>query len=164
MIFVTIGNGTQNFRRLLRAVDDLAGNGFFNDEKVFIQTGNNPEFIPNHCEYTPFLSMEEFEHLMEDANLIICHGGCGTLLHSMRLGKLPVVMPRRKKYDEIVNDHQLQLVQALAAEGKVIPAYEPTELKDAIDTARLRNAQPLTLSAPPLLSMISQAIDELINR
>lgn len=164
MIFVTVGNATQGFRRLLDAVDTLSGNDHLRDEQVFIQTGHNPDFESPHCECKQFISMDEFQQWMEKADLIICHGGCGTLLHSVRLGKVPVVMPRRKKYREHVNDHQLQLVHALASEGRVIPAYEPEDLPIAVAEARRRNAQQIPPPSPLMLSLVSRAIEEFIRR
>jgi UDP-N-acetylglucosamine transferase subunit ALG13 len=155
MIFVTIGNATQGFRRLLDAVDILAGDGFLGYEQVFIQTGHNRDFNPQHCKYRPFLKW------MEKATLIICHGGCGTLLHSVRLRKVPVAMPRRKKYGEHVNDHQVQLVQALAAEGRVIPAYEPEDLPNAIAEARRRATQPKPPQPSGMIELVAQAVTEL---
>ena len=159
MVFVTVGNATQGFRRLLEAVDGLAGDGGFED-RVFIQSGHNPDFQARHCDVASFVSMDDFNRLMEDADLIICHGGC-TQLQAIRLGKVPVVMPRREKYGEHVNDHQVQLVEALAAENKIVPAYEPADLARAVVEARRLNKTPLVAQASPMLSLVAQAIEEL---
>lgn len=164
MIFVTVGNATQGFRRLLDAVDTLCGNGHLRHEQVFIQTGRNPAFKSHHCECKPFLSLDEFQQWMEKADLIICHGGCGTLLHAVRLGKVPVVMPRRKKYGEHVNDHQLQLVEALAVEGRIIPAYEPEDLSQAIVDAVRRNVQRVPPPPSRMIALVTHAIEELIGK
>jgi UDP-N-acetylglucosamine transferase subunit ALG13 len=162
MVFVTVGNATQEFRRLLYAVDTLAGAGFFQYDLVFIQTGHSRSFHSQRCTCTPFLTIDEFEQRMEKADLIICHGGC-TQLQVIRLGKVPVVMPRRKMYDEHVNDHQMQLVQALAQEGLVVPAYEPDDLADAISAARRCRPKPTHEQASHMISLVSTAIDELMG-
>lgn len=161
MVFVTVGNATQGFRRLLDAVDDLARRDFFED-RVFIQSGHNADFQALHCDATPFVSMDDFNQMMENASLIICHGGC-TQLQAIRLGKVPVVMPRREKYGEHVNDHQMQLVEALAAERKIVPVHEPDDLVQAIIEARQRNKTPLISQASPMLSLVAQAIEELVG-
>lgn len=162
MVFVTVGNATQGFRRLLGAVDDLAGKGFFEEDRVVVQSGHNADFQALHCEVTPFISMDDFNRMMESASLIICHGGC-TQLQAICLGKIPVVMPRREKYGEHVNDHQVQLVAALAAENKIVPAYEPQDLAQAITEARQRNKTPLASQSSPMLSLVAQAIEELVG-
>ena len=87
MIFVTVGNATQGFRRLIDAVDKLAEEVMFGDEAVFIQSGNNPMFFPSHCKHQPFLFMDEFAAKVQEANLIICHAGAGTFLHVIRAGR-----------------------------------------------------------------------------
>jgi UDP-N-acetylglucosamine transferase subunit ALG13 len=163
VIFVTVGNATQGFRRLLYAVDKLVGMGSSGLKPVLIQVGHNAGFQPAHCEAVSFLSMEEFQKQMERADLIITHGGCGTLLSALRLGKVPVVMPRRKQYGEHVNDHQVQLVEALAAEGWVVPAYEPEGLEVAI--AKARECGRRNGPRPPsrMVALVGQAIDELIG-
>lgn len=163
VIFVTIGNPIQGFRRLLDAVDALAGKGIFRGQPVFAQAGHNPGFEPRYCESKPFVSMEEFNRRMQDAALIICHGG-STVLGAIRLGKVPVVMPRMKKYHEHVNDHQVQFVRALAAEGWLIPAYEPEDLAEAIEEAKCRKAQLVPLPPSQMLELVAKAIEELINR
>ena len=163
MVFVTVGNATQGFRRLLDAIERQAGAGLFGMEPVLIQSGHNPGFQSSRCEVKPFISMDEFNEAMEAASLIICHGGC-TQLHAVRLGKVPVVMPRRKKYLEHVNDHQVQLVEALASQGKIVPAYEAGDLEAAITRARDLNENPVVLAPSPMLSLVAQAIDELTGR
>jgi UDP-N-acetylglucosamine transferase subunit ALG13 len=164
MIFVTVGNATQGFSRLLKAVDELTGKGVFESDSVFIQSGNNPDFFPSHCKHEPFLPMEEFARKVCDADLIVCHAGAGTLLHVLRAGKVPVVMPRRKKYGEHVDDHQLELVQVLASEDRVIPAYEPEDLPTAIEEPRRRNRQPVPPSPSLMQSLVAQAIEDLIGK
>ena len=163
MIFVTVGNATQHFWRLLNAVDSLKGEGFFKNETVFIQTGNNIDFEPRHCEHKPFLTMDEFKQRIEEADLIICHGGCGTLLHAVRLGKIPVVMPRRKQYAEHINDHQVQVVEALAEQGRVIAALEPEDLPKAIAEVQQRAVVVSSAQPPPMLNFVRKAIQDLIG-
>src|SRR5437879_223521 len=135
VVFVTVGTATQSFRRLVEGVDRLAEIGLFEREPVVMQTGATRDFVPQNCEWRPFLPRPEFDRLMREASLIISHGGSTPLLVA-RLGKVPVVMPRRKKYGEHVNDHQLELVDVLATEGRVVPAWEPEDLPAAVREAR----------------------------
>lgn len=160
VIFVTVGNPIQGFRRLLDAVDDLAGDGVFGDQSVFVQTGHNPGFEPRYCEAKPFVSMEEFEGRMRDAALIICQGG-STVLAAVRLGKVPVVMPRMKKYHEHVNDHQVQFVRALAVEKWLIPAYEPENLPGAIAEGLTAGRVPMAVPPSQMCELVARAIQEL---
>lgn len=164
MIFVTVGNATQGFGRLLKTVDQLAADGFFKGDEVLIQAGNNPGFQALNCKQEAFLSMEQFSGMISKAALVISHAGAGTLLQLLQAGKTPIVMPRRKQYGEVVDDHQLELVKALASEGRIVPAYEPKDLPKAIEEARRRNTQPVPPPPSRMLDLVAQAIEELINQ
>ena len=163
MVFVTVGSARQGFRRLLEAVDRLAGSGVFGEDPVLMQVGYAAGFIPIHCEAKIFVSREEFQQLVQQASLIICHGGA-TSLEIIRAGKMPVVMPRRQKYGEIVNDHQVEFVQALTVEGRVIPAMEPEDLPEAIAKARQLNMTRRPLPSSPMVSLVARALEELRGR
>jgi UDP-N-acetylglucosamine transferase subunit ALG13 len=161
LVFVTVGNATQGFKRLLNAVDEAAGQGLFGNEPIFIQTGNNPDFHATHCEQQSFLPMSQFEALLRDSSLVISHGGAGTLINILRAGRVPVVMPRRREYSEHVDDHQVELIQALAKEGRVVPVFESGGLKGAVEEARHRNKQPQAQSNSQLVGLVARAIEEL---
>jgi len=163
MIFVTAGNATQGFSRLFNAVDQFKGEGLFGDADVIIQSGNDPGFRAMHCKQIGFLSPEEFIQLIGDAELVICHGGAGSLYHCFSGGKVPVVMPRLKKYGEILDDNQIELVKALASEGRIIPAYETEDLPGAIAEARRRKARPVPPQPSRMIELVSKAIEELIG-
>ena len=163
MIFATVGNATQGFTRLLNAVDEAAGAGVFGDEPVFIQTGNNPGFQASHCQQEGFVEMSRFEALIRDSSLVISHGGSGTLINLLQAGKVPVVMPRRREYSEHVDDHQVELVKALAAEGRVIPVFEPEDLEEAVMSGKTKNRQRVTSQGSQLVALVSQAIEEILR-
>jgi UDP-N-acetylglucosamine transferase subunit ALG13 len=158
-----VGNATQGFQRLLEVIERLASEGFFQGETVLIQSGNNPDFKPSYCQHKPFLTLEEFEAKIQHADLIICHAGAGTLFHVLQAGKVPVVIPRRKKYGEIVDDHQVELIEVLAPQGRIIPAYEPEDIPNAIEQARGRNLQQIPLPTSPMLPLVAEAIEELLR-
>lgn len=141
MIFVTVGNPHNPAPRILNAVEDLAVQGYFGDERVVVQSGHNPEFTPRRCTAVPFMDMETFTQHVREARVVICHAGAGSLSHVIRTGKTPVVIPRRHKYGEHIDDHQMELAQAFAQRGLVVVAAEVSELPAAIQEA---------LSRPPL--------------
>ena len=163
MIFVTVGNAKERFRRLLDSVDQLAGQGLFEGETVIIQSGHDRDFRPRHCKVVEFFPLEEFVRLINDASLVICHGGAGTLYHAFHAGKIPIAMPRRKKYSEILTENEIGLVQALAAEGRIIPVHEPEDLPQAIVEARRRPTQPRPPAPVRMLNLVEKAIQELIG-
>lgn len=161
--FVTVGNATQGFPRLLHAVETwLAAEA--PEGRVVAQIGNNPGFSSDRMECVAFLPVAVFLDHLERAEVVVAHAGAGTLIHAIGLGKTPVVMARRAERGEIIDDHQLELVAALAREGRVLAAPEAEDLPRAIAEARLRQASAVPRREPPLLALVGQALEQLGRR
>jgi UDP-N-acetylglucosamine transferase subunit ALG13 len=158
--FVTVGNATQPFARLLEAVERLAVAGAL-PGPVVVQSGHNPGFVSRVCVVRPFLNMDEFEARVASATLVIGHAGAGTIVHALAAGRTPVVMPRRAMYGELIDDHQADFVRRLANERRVIPAWEPADLAAAAMIARATHTGS-PVRAAPLVSIVAREIDELI--
>jgi len=129
--FVSVGNAKQPFPRLLVAVASLVD---VLPQPVIVQHGNSP-FSATGYVLRPFMDMVEFEECIERAELIISHAGAGSIIHAVRAGKIPVVMPRLVRYDEHVDDHQLELARAFGKLGKVIMVEEQNDFRPAIAKA-----------------------------
>ena len=106
MIFVTVGTHEQQFDRLIKEVDRLKKENLIQDE-VFIQTGYS-NYIPKYCEWEKIISYEKMNQMIEESDIIITHGGPATFMGVIAKGKVPIVVPRQKKFGEHVNDHQLE--------------------------------------------------------
>lgn len=115
MIFVTVGTHEQQFNRLIKAVDDLKSSGAIKDD-VFIQTGFST-YVPNSCDYSPLLSYKEMDKYIENADIVITHGGPASFLNVLAKRKPLIIVPRKYKFDEHVNDHQLEFVEKLNQRG-----------------------------------------------
>lgn len=129
--FVSVGNATQPFHRLLEAVASLAPTL---PQPLVVQHGVTP-FCLQACRAIPFLGMEEFEFFIADAELLILHAGAGSVIHALRSGKVPVVVPRRSLYGEHVDDHQVEFACALAETGRVVIVEDLEQLPDAVRRA-----------------------------
>ncbi|MDI6654714.1 MAG: glycosyltransferase, partial [Candidatus Hydrothermarchaeota archaeon] len=90
--------------------------------------------------------------LNKEARIVISHGGAGSIIFALRSGKPVVVVPRLKKFDEHVNDHQLELAKQLEREGKIIGAYDIEELDKAIASAE--KLPPREYEEPPMVKLI----------
>lgn len=106
MIFVTVGTHEQPFDRLIREVDRLKDEGTISED-VMIQTGVS-KYRPVACRFANALPYEEMQHLMQEAHIVITHGGPSSFMPVLRYGKIPIVVPRRSEYHEHVNDHQVR--------------------------------------------------------
>jgi UDP-N-acetylglucosamine transferase subunit ALG13 len=141
MILVTVGNHVEPFDRLVKGMDALAGQI---DEEVVIQTGHC-SYEPQHARHFQFTSGKEMQALTKAARVQVSHAGSGSILTALRMGKPLVVVPRRLKYREHIDDHQLQLASAVEKQGKLVAVHEvtPEALLAAIEKApRLEQAGP----------------------
>jgi UDP-N-acetylglucosamine transferase subunit ALG13 len=136
VIFVTVGTHTQSFNRLLEEVDRLVGEGAIR-EKVVGQVGNST-YEPMNFKWFRFTSFDELDRLYGGADAIITHGGAGSILNGLDRGKPVIAVPRMKKYDEHVNDHQIDLVRFLEKKRKIIAVYDVHDLKKAIEASKKR--------------------------
>ena len=126
MILVVLGTQDKQFPRLLEAVDEAISAGFIK-EKVVVQAGQTV-YQSSNMEIFDFLSAPEFDKLMDDANLIITHGGAGTILSAIKKGKKVIAAPRLSKYMEHHNDHQKQIISEFSKEGYILPLYDFSKL------------------------------------
>ena len=135
MIFVTVGTHEQPFNRLVKCVDELKRDGKINED-VIIQTGFCT-YEPKYCKWQKLFPYSEMEKNVADARIVITHGGPSSFIMPLQIGKVPIVVPRQKKFDEHVNNHQLEfsknvrdaygniiVVEDIANLGKIIQDYD----------------------------------------
>lgn len=126
MIFVTLGTQNFNFLRLLEAIEKAINNGVIK-EKVIAQIGNN-QFSSKQIQCIPFLAKESFNKYMSEAEFVISHAGTGSIITALKQKKKILVAARLKKYDEHIDNHQLEILQAFTQSNLIIPLNE--ELSD----------------------------------
>lgn len=130
MIFVTVGTHEQQFNRLVKYMDEWAAN---HDEDVVIQTGYS-SYEPKHCKWQKLFSYQDMSKMLDDARLVITHGGPSSFIASLQIGKTPIVVPRKKQYDEHVNDHQVNFCREVEERlGSIIVVEDVNALADVID-------------------------------
>jgi UDP-N-acetylglucosamine transferase subunit ALG13 len=83
-----------------------------------VQSGHT-KFIRKGYKIFKFLSIDKFIKLMATSKIIIIHGGAGSIINAFNLRKKPIVMARLKKYNEHINNHQLELVEFLHSKKKI---------------------------------------------
>lgn len=129
MIFVTLGSQKFQFNRLLKEIDKLVKDGTIKEE-VFAQIGYS-NYQPQYYKYKQFLSREEFNNYEEKADIIITHGGTGAIIGAVKKEKKVIAVPRLSKYEEHVDDHQLQLIEQFTEMKLIVPCFDIADLKEA---------------------------------
>lgn len=134
MIFIAVGTQKFQFNRLLAQVDELVQKEIICEE-VFAQVGHS-SYLPETYEYKTFLTKEVFEEKCRMSDLIICHSGVATIMSGLRHNKPIIVVPRLAKYQEHVDDHQIEIAEAFAEAGYILMCKEYEELADKIELSR----------------------------
>jgi UDP-N-acetylglucosamine transferase subunit ALG13 len=154
--FVTVGNATQAFDRLLSSVQRLTD---LLPRPIIVQRGVS-KIDHAAWETRDFLQMEDFQRSILESSLLIMHAGAGSVIHAIRSGRRAIVMPRRMKFGEHVDDHQLEFAKALADAGYVHLALDESDLAAAITSGFVRVLKPHDNSTAPLLQHVSALLHE----
>lgn len=131
MIFVTVGTHEQPFDRLLKSINKMVEERKIK-EKVIVQKGYT-EYEPNYCESYKLIGYEEMQKYIAKARIVITHGGPASFLAPISIGKVPIVVPRKKEFNEHVNNHQLEFAKQVEKRmNNIIVVENEEELYDAI--------------------------------
>ena len=158
MIFVTVGSELP-FDRLLNVVDKWAAT---TQKKVVAQVGSTQHPPKNIMKWDQFISQTEFLDHIVHSDVIVAHAGMGSILMAMQNQKPIIIMPRRAKYRETRNDHQVATANKLNGISGIYVAMDEVELEShlaAIDSFVSGRALSPYASCE-LLSAIEGFIDE----
>ena len=97
-ILCVTGTNPYDFSRLVKEVDLLGLN-----HDVTIQLGVTL-YRPCFSKYFKYSSRSEISQLIKDADIVISHGGFGTISECLALGKILLVLPREKSLGECLDD------------------------------------------------------------
>lgn len=124
MIFLTVGTQDKQFLRLLKIVDNAITKGIVKEE-VVAQIGCT-KFESKNIKTYKFMSNNKLNEYIENADLVVTHGGVGILSTALSKKKKVFAISRLKLYKEHVNDHQEQLVNRFYKLGyiKKIESYD----------------------------------------
>lgn len=135
MIFVCLGSQQYQFNRLLQELDALVNEKVI--ENVFAQIGSST-YKPQHYAYRRFLSQEEYEKKIEEADLIITHAGTGAIIKALKAKKQVIAVPRQAKYGEHADDHQFQIADFMEENGYVFKIVEMDKLLETIMESKMK--------------------------
>src|SRR5262245_38611409 len=130
MIFLTVG-AQMPFNRLIRTVDRWASQN--RGVECFAQIGPGGA-KPWYMRSVEFVAPDQFEALVNKADLLVAHAGMGSIIKALELGKPILVMPRRGVLQETRNDHKLATAKRLSERGLVDVALDEEELSRKLDS------------------------------
>jgi UDP-N-acetylglucosamine transferase subunit ALG13 len=162
LVFVTVGTDHHRFDRLMGWMEQwLAANGH---ARCVVQHG--PADPPAGAECHPFLPHANMQALFQEATVVVCQGGPGSITESRQAGRLPIVVPRIARLDEVVDDHQVRFSRHVATFGKVALAETAESLHAHLDRALADPAEYAVLDeadeTAPAIARFGRLVDELV--
>lgn len=134
MILVTLGTQDKSFTRLLDAIQEQIDKGIIKD-KVVVQAGFT-KYSSKNMEIFDLIDRDEFSRLIEKCDLLITHGGVGSILTGLKNNKKIIVCPRLSKYKEHINDHQVQIVNNFYDSGYILKYNDGDDLGKIIKNSK----------------------------
>lgn len=158
MIFVTLGTQDKPFNRLLEAIESNIKLG--NIKKPVIVQAGCTKYKSNDMEIFDLVSMDEFDKYMEKCDVLITHGGVGSIVNALKKGKKVIAVPRLEKYGEHVNDHQIQIVDNFDKEGYIIGVNDIDKLDEALNYVNEFKPKKFKSNRNNMIELIEELIDK----
>ena len=134
MIFVTLGTNDKQFTRLLDACEKAIEEKAIAD-RVVVQAGFT-KYESKNMEIFDYMDRDQFSTFMNSADLVITHGGVGTIMTALKERKKILAAARLSEYHEHVNDHQIQLLTSFEKEGYLIYMHDLSDIKPYLEKVK----------------------------
>ncbi len=157
MILVTLGTQDKPFTRLLDSVQKEIDNGNIKD-KVIVQAGYT-KYNSDEMEIFDLIDRDKFSELIKSCDLLITHGGVGSILTGLKNNKKLIVCPRLAKYHEHMNDHQIQIVDRFYEEGYILRYNDGDNLADVLKQSDNFKPKKFKSNTDKFISIIENYID-----
>lgn len=157
MIFITVGTQRFQFNRLLKAVDKLIEEKKL-EEEVFAQIGYST-YKPKFYEFKDFINGEEYDEVLRKSEMVITHGGTGTIIKAVKLSKKVIAVPRLKAFLEHVDDHQIQIINEFSEIGFLDKLEDLSNLNEAIINVRKHEFKEYVSNTSNIILQIEKSIE-----
>ena len=134
MILVTLGTQDKTFVRLLEAIQKQIDVGNIKEE-IIVQAGYT-KFKSKDMKIFELISMDEFDNLIKKCDLLITHGGVGSIITGLKNNKKVIAAARLEKYGEHTNNHQLQIIENFTKAGYILPLDDFDKLDEVLKNVK----------------------------
>ena len=159
MILVLLGTQNNSFHRLLEEIEKNIENGTIKDD-VVVQAGYT-KFESDKMKIIDLMSKEQLEQFQDEADLIITHGGVGSIISSIEKEKKVIAVPRMHEYGEHVNNHQKEIVKDFNNKGYIIGIEKVEDLQQAIIKSKDFELKKYQQNNEKILKIIENFIDNI---
>ena len=157
MILVTLGTQDKSFKRLLDAIQKEIDKGNIKD-RVVVQAGCT-EYESKDMEIFDLIDRDKFSELIKECDLLITHGGVGSILTGLKNNKKIITAPRLKEYKEHTNNHQLEIIEKFAIKGLILPLYDFDKLDEVLKEVHKFKPKKYQSNTDNMIKLIEDYID-----
>jgi len=158
MIFVTLGTQDKKFVRLLNDIQSEIDRGNIK-EVVVVQSGFT-KYKSDDMKIFDLLDKDKFDKYIKECDLLITHGGVGSILTGLKNNKKVIACPRLAKYKEHINDHQVQIIDKFSQAGYLLAYNEGDNLGDIILKSHKFKPKKYKSNTNKMISIIQNFIDK----
>lgn len=159
MIFVTLGTQDKEFKRLLEAIQKQIDKGIIKD-KVVVQAGYT-SFESKDMEIFDYIVKDDFEKFMGTCDILITHGGVGSIMTGLNAGKKIIAAARLKEFGEHTNDHQVQIIEKFDQEGYVVALNDFDKLDEALKKVEAMKVKKYKSNTKKIINYLENYIDNI---
>ena len=156
MIFITVGTQKFQFNRLLSEIDILIKEKLITNN-IYAQIGYST-YVPTNFSYSKLIDADKMDDLIRNSDLVITHGGTSSIFHALKYKKKIIVVPRLAKFNEHVDDHQLEICRVLESQNYIRVVYNIEDLKTEILTINEKILDVYNNSSNSLINEIKRYI------
>ena len=159
MILVTLGTQDKSFERLVKEIDRLIEKKIIKEE-VVIQLGHT-KYESKRFKSFDLIPADKLDDLTKKADLIITHGGVGSILAGLKYNKKVIAVPRLSEYKEHTNDHQLQIVNEFYNTGFILKCDNPSDLETVLKKVATFKPKKYKSNTANMVKLIEDFIDSI---
>lgn len=159
MILVLLGTQHNEFVRLLQKIEDLIDSGLIKEE-VIVQAGYT-KYKTEKMKIFDMISKEMLEEYINKANIVITHGGIGSIIMALKKNKKVIAVPRLHEFNEHVNDHQRQIVSIFNEKKYLIGIQNVDDLQETLRSIESFEPNKYERNNKKMLDIIENFIDNI---
>lgn len=163
-LVISLGTDYHTFDRLLRWVKAyLAENP---QVRCLVQHGHTSPV--EGADNVKLLPAGTLKHLYAKAQVVLVQGGPGSIQDARATGAIPLVVPRRVEFDEVVDNHQVPFVTMMEKQGGAVIVESRADLFDKLTLAfenpsLFHAAQPYVANPSIAAGQLAQGLDNLLS-
>ncbi|WP_314846781.1 glycosyltransferase [Rothia dentocariosa] len=163
-LVISLGTDYHTFDRLLRWVKAyLAENPQL---RCLVQHGHTSPV--EGADNVKLLPAGTLKRLYAKAQVVLVQGGPGSIQDARATGAIPLVVPRRVEFDEVVDNHQVPFVTMMEKQGGAVIVESRADLFDKLTLAfenpsLFHAAQPYVANPSIAAGQLAQGLDNLLS-